>query len=128
MLWQVWAPLGATLALLLAMIGFTILSATHGSSTVDKGASASLIFMIILWMIAGLIQLALLGLCVYLVARLRRATPNAMRQVNEQVNRVANGIQNSSNQAARPVVQMRSWWSGFKTAAGHVTKHTTVKK
>lgn len=121
MLVQVWLPLGFAVlfvAVLMGLVIFTSLTTT-GEMTA-KGASVSLILLIIPTFLAGVILLAVLAGLIYLLAKAYRGLPGQAHRVQDLILRLNQFIQKTADALARPAINVRSRWAGARHLAARL--------
>ncbi len=102
---QIWLPLTLALLVVIGILILTILSAVRGGETVSKGSSVSVIYLVIGWMAAGLINLALLVFSIRLVGKMYRGLPAVGQKARGAVEQVNAFTHKAADSAARPVMQ-----------------------
>ena len=121
---QIWLPLVLALLLVIAILALTILAAIRGEGTVSKGSSVSVIYLVIGWMFAGLVNLALLVVSIRLVAKMYRGLPALGQKARGAVEHVNTFAHKAADSAVRPVMQAeglaasaRALWQALKKRA-----------
>jgi membrane protein implicated in regulation of membrane protease activity len=111
---QIWLPLGAVIVLICVVLVLTILATTTNSAAVDKGASTALIYMIILWSIGGLVELALLVLAIVLAGKMYNGLPSKTGAVYNAVEQVKKGVGTVTEKISKPVININGYTAGVK--------------
>jgi len=105
--WQVSFPmiLGSILVISIAVI--TILAATRGGS-LRQSADTSLIFLIVPTMLMAILPLILLAGLAYGVIMLIKVLPGYMRQFQDAMIKVRDGVRMGADKAVEPVLRFKS--------------------
>lgn len=111
---QIWLPLGAVIVLICVVLALTILAATNDGATVDKGGSTALIYMIILWSIGGLVELALLVMAIILAGKMYKGLPAKTNAVLYAVDQVKKGVGTITKKISAPVININAYTAGVK--------------
>jgi hypothetical protein len=113
--WQIGAPLGIGVIILLGFLALAIFSATQGSSELDRWTNVSLMFLILPAVAAGLVFLVLFGGLVYLLARLLNFLPHYTQLGQAYAYYISALVRSWADRAASPIIAIRSSWAGFQT-------------
>ena len=120
MLVQVWLPLGIALAAFIFIGILVILSAGQGSEVVTQAANISIIYLLLPVILMGLMYAMLVGLAIFLVAKLTGKITPATRSVQGLFSLMSNKILQISSRLVDPYIKTSSRWSAVKSL---FTKH-----
>jgi hypothetical protein len=117
--WQIYLPLSLGAAVFLALCVWTVLF-TIGyvpeaglADQQSPAAKVAVIWMLIAPCFGGLIQLALLGGSVYLLARGIKGLPSLAHRAQEGIARLSAAIHHFADLAAKPVINVASAKAGW---------------
>jgi hypothetical protein len=105
--WQITFPLILGLLLILGLAVWTIVAATNGGN-VSQPADASLIFLILPTMVMAIIPLALFAGLAYAVIMLNTIIPPYMRQAQDAMIRVRDGVRTGADKLVEPVIRFKT--------------------
>lgn len=114
MLVQVWLPLGVAIAIVVALAVLVVSAAGESSPVVGQAANISTIYMIAPLIILSLLYAALVGLMIYLVAKLIRKVPSITRPVQAFFGVLSFKTGQISDQVANPFIKVRSFYAAFR--------------
>jgi len=114
MLLQVWLPVGLAVLALGTLAVFIVLAATRFSPVVSKASSVSIIFILVPFFIMGVFSAFLIGLAIFLVARLTRKIPPASKMVQAFFVVADHKVSQVTNRAATPFIKTRSLWAAVR--------------
>lgn len=109
-LWQIWVPLGVSLAMMLALMVLTVLGTGNpaGSISVTKWSHLSAVFLILPVLFISLMTMLVLFACVYGLNRLLGAAPKYLRVAQLYAARGAAYARHYANRAVNPVISVKS--------------------
>jgi hypothetical protein len=115
MAWQVWVPLWASVAIILALVILTIFGAVTQSSQVERWGNLSAVWVIIPVLLTLIIFLVLIGGCVYGMSKLLKAVPGWMLAVQLFMVRVSQIFRQIADAVVRPVISVHQFSAEAKT-------------
>jgi hypothetical protein len=124
MVWQVWVPLGVTLAIVLALAVLSIVGAVQGSPQVNHWGNISAILVILPVLFFGLIFMAIFGGGAYGLSKLLKKMPGWMLKVQLVMIQVAHTTRRAADTATKPVLAVNT----FTTSVGTLWEKIFGKK
>jgi hypothetical protein len=120
--WQIWVPFFAVILLFLSLAVLAAISTSSptGGVAVTKWAHFSVVYLLIPVLLGGFIFLVVSGLLIYGVARLINILPVYTHILQAYVARAAFFIHTKADQSVSPILQVRDWWTGFRTLFKHL--------
>ncbi len=115
-LWQIWVPLFAAILVMFFLCVITVLFTTRDVTGEfnTKWAGISIIYLAIpAFLEAFIVFLIVVGL-IFLFTKLLQITPVYTRKVTDFMDKVSFTVRQYSDKAARPIISIKSKWSGFK--------------
>lgn len=105
--WQVSFPMILGCLLIIGLAVLTILGAARGGS-LRQSADASLVFLILPTMMMAIFPLIILAGLAYGVIMLNQKLPSYMRQFQDAMIRVRDGVRTGADKAVEPVLRFKS--------------------
>jgi hypothetical protein len=102
--WQILFPILLFIALVLTTGGFVVAA---GNSRARLWADISIIWLILPLLFLALLLLALLGSLVYLLIRLKRATPRLTGRVQNFFRKITAGTHRAADASVRPILWLK---------------------
>ncbi len=115
LIWQVWAPLGGSILIVLFLAGLSIAGAVVNSDQIERWGNISTVWIIIPGLIAAFILLAMLLACVYGMSKLLVSAHRGMLQLLSRVERIGQVLRKVADFFTRPVIATNETQARVKT-------------
>jgi hypothetical protein len=115
LIWQVWAPLGGSILIVLFLAGLSIAGAVVNSDQIERWGNISTVWIIIPGLIAAFILLAMLLACVYGMSKLLVSAHRGMLQLLSRVERIGQILRKVADFFTRPVIATNETQARVKT-------------
>lgn len=103
---QVLLPLGLFLLLAIAL---TVVFILNSVGTVEAWSQIATIMLVTLWLLGGLILLALVGALLYIVSYVLKMLPPYTRMAQEGIETIRTQVEKGADVTAKPVIQIKSF-------------------
>jgi hypothetical protein len=124
-IWQIWLPLGLTVAVILALIIGVILTAaapTPDVTTLSHWSDVSLIVLVVPVIVGSFFLLVIAAGLVYLMARLLKILPPYTQLAQAYVQYAAAVFASWCDRAAAPIIRIRGIWAGVLAGLDYLRK------
>lgn len=112
--WQITFPLILGILAVSALGVWTILVAVRGGS-VSQGADASLVFLIMPFMVMALIPMVLFAGIAFGLIRLKKNLPTAMYKVQQVICKIHDGVRTGTDKGVEPILRLSSTIASIQT-------------
>jgi hypothetical protein len=109
MLWQVWAPLTASMIIVLALAVLSVVGAAQGSSQVERWGNLSAVWVILPVLVSGVLILGLVGGSAYGVYWLLKKMPGWLLKAQLFMLRLALTTRRAADKATTPVFAVNTF-------------------
>jgi hypothetical protein len=116
-IWQIWLPLGLTVAVILALIVGVILSAaapTPDVTTLSHWSDVSLIVLVLPVIVGSFFVMIIASGLVYLLARLLKLLPPYTQLGQAYVHYASALIASWCDRVVAPIIRLRGYWAGIQ--------------
>lgn len=108
-IWQIWVPLGASIALILALAILTVIGAFQQSPQVERWGNLSAVWVILPVLLVGIIFIAITAACVYGLSRLLIRVPAWMLKLQLLMVHLSLVIRRAADTATKPVMAVNGF-------------------
>ncbi len=115
-LWQIWVPLGATIAIIIGLAVWVTIASANNIIVADNWMALSVAYLVLIYLVIGLIVLAVIAGGIWLAAKLLKLTPYYSLRAMTFLYRIQGYILQFSNSGAKIIIAIASAWTGLKTA------------
>lgn len=126
MLWQVWAPLIASIVIFLALAILSVVGAVQGSPQVERWGNLSAVWVIMPVLFSGLLLLVIVAGLAYGVHKLLQKMPEWLLKAQLFMLRLALTIRRAADQATTPVVAVNTFSARVSTLWGKFFRRKPV--
>lgn len=126
--WQIWLPLGITLAVFLTLAVLASLASASNPATGELWAAISLIFMLIPVLLAGLVFLAITVGLIYGMAKLFGVAPTYLKKGQYYTYLGASYVLKWADQSVQPILWVQQRLSQVKKFFERLFAFSFVKK
>jgi len=114
--WQIWAPLGLGIALVVALCvicAIIVLSPASNSPLSETLAPVATIWLVIPNCLTSLIPIAILFGLVFLSAKMLKGLPRLGSRINQTLDKINQSVQSLATRLAKPVVSVGGFKAGW---------------
>ena len=114
LIWQILVPLSVAVIIALGIAVLDILKASTEIDIHSRWAMISTILLVLIWVILGLVPLALVVLGIWLLTKSRKSIPPYLVAFSVIIDRVRMRAQGITDGMASPVIKIRSINAGLR--------------
>lgn len=109
MIWQVWTPLGVSIAVMFAAAVLTVIGAFQQSPQVERWGNLSAVWVIMPVLLSGTIFIVISIACVYGLSWLLKRTPDWMLRLQLLIVQIGLIIRRAADATTKPVIAIHKF-------------------
>ncbi len=115
-LWQIWVPLGVTVAVMIGLAIWVAVASANSILVADNWMALSVAYLVLIYLVIGLVVLAVIAGGIWLAVKLLKWTPYYSLRAMTLLYRIQGYLLQFSNSGAKIIITIASAWAGLKTA------------
>ncbi len=115
-LWQIWVPLGLAVIIFLGLGIWAAVASAYNLTTGDTWMALSVVWLVLIYLVIGLVVLAVLAGGIFLITKLLDVTPTYSLRFQTLMYKIQGYLISISNQGSKAVIAIMSAWAGVRAA------------